>query len=288
MLDSDLIGLQFLAEIVSYTLQPEQISGLREEFEKIDVDGTGEISLEAFKEALIANSDFSEEEIEATFDGIHVRNTDMSIRWHEFVAACLSQCDIDDRNIRLAFDRLDTDRKGYVTVQDLKAAIDYYGGSDSHDLQRMWINSVIDYKSEKEHMTFDDFYTLLKIENKQASSPKLPPRKSKGSLVRSVITQQESYEFLTCPVNDQYGQSKGFRSNSLGPLHDLDLSELLLDDKEFKVPTFKRRLTRDMQDFILEASKSVDEDEQGTLRRRTSISGKQGLILRREDSSREQ
>ena len=260
----------------------------------------------AFKEALIANSDCSEEEIEATFVGIHVRNTDMSIRWHEFVAACLSQCDIDDRNIRLAFDRLDTDRKGYVTVQDLKAAIDYYGGSDSHDLQRMWINSVIDYKSEKEHMTFDDFYTLLKLENKHVMDrgcgslrpkhppPKLLPRKSKGSLVRSVITQQESYDFLTCPVHDQSGQSKGFRSNSLGPLHDLDLSELLLDDKEstlitnMAIPTFKRRLTRDMQDFILEASKSVDEDEKGTLRRRTSITGKQGLILRREDSSREQ
>ena len=112
----------FLREIISFTLQPDQIAGLREEFEKIDVDGTGEISLKCFREALVANSGqhpLSEAEIEEIFAGMSIRNTDMSIRWHEFIAACLSQCHIDDRNIRLAFDRLDTERKGHITLQGM-------------------------------------------------------------------------------------------------------------------------------------------------------------------------
>ena len=58
----------------------------------------------------------SEQEVEEIFESIKlpVRKGERTIRWHEFLAACLSRAKIDDRNLRLAFDRLDTDRKGYV------------------------------------------------------------------------------------------------------------------------------------------------------------------------------
>lgn len=139
---------KFLCEVLSFTLQPEQLGLLRVEFEKLDVSGKGEISLDGFRTALLERSDefpMTDAEIEGIFNGLHVRNRDITIRWHEFIAACLGQCQIDDRNIRLAFDRIDTQHKGYVTLDDLKSIMDFYG-SDRGDLQHMWINHVLDYK----------------------------------------------------------------------------------------------------------------------------------------------
>lgn len=111
---------KILSEVLSFTLLPEQIVDLRAEFEKIDTDGDGEISLQSLKKVLMENAEagslgaLTEQEIEDIFDAIRIRKSDPTIRWHEFLAAGLSQAKIDDRNLRLAFDRLDAERKGYV------------------------------------------------------------------------------------------------------------------------------------------------------------------------------
>jgi calcium-dependent protein kinase len=109
---------KILSEVLSFTLLPDQIVDLRAEFEKIDTNGDGEISLQALKQVLMQNAEagslgaLTEQEIEDVFDAIRIRKSDPTIRWHEFLAAGLSQAKIDDRNLRLAFDRLDVDRKG--------------------------------------------------------------------------------------------------------------------------------------------------------------------------------
>jgi calcium-dependent protein kinase len=109
---------KILSEVLSFTLLPDQIVDLRAEFEKIDTNGDGEISLQALKQVLMQNAEagslgaLTEQEIEDVFDAIRIRKSEPTIRWHEFLAAGLSQAKIDDRNLRLAFDRLDSDRKG--------------------------------------------------------------------------------------------------------------------------------------------------------------------------------
>jgi calcium-dependent protein kinase len=109
---------KLISEVLSFTLVPEQIVELRKEFEKMDTNGDGEISLESLKLILLSSAEagelgaLTEEEVEALFDSIRVRKTDTTIRWHEFLAAGLSQARVDDRNLRLAFDRMDSDRKG--------------------------------------------------------------------------------------------------------------------------------------------------------------------------------
>lgn len=58
-----------------------------------------------------------------------------SIHWHDFIAAGLSQCQVDDRNLRLAFDRLDPDHKGYITFEnviDLMGELKLIIGDDGH------------------------------------------------------------------------------------------------------------------------------------------------------------
>jgi calcium-dependent protein kinase len=111
---------KFLCEILSFTLLPEQIVGLRKEFERVDTEGDGEISFAALKQVLKDSAEegalgaLTEDEVEGIFNALRVRKTEKRIRWHEFIAAGLSQCSFDERNLRLAFDRLDFDRKGYV------------------------------------------------------------------------------------------------------------------------------------------------------------------------------
>lgn len=109
---------KFLCEVLSFTLLPEQIVGLRQEFERVDTEGDGEISFSALKSVLKDSAEdgalgaLTEEEVESIFDALRLRKTETKIRWHEFIAAGLSQCTFDERNLRLAFDRLDYDRKG--------------------------------------------------------------------------------------------------------------------------------------------------------------------------------
>lgn len=109
---------KLLSEVLSFTLLPHQIKDLRKEFEKMDTDGSGEISLSALKQVLLTNAGagslgaLKEEEVEDIFDAMRVSKTETRIHWHEFIAAGLSQCQVDDRNLRLAFDRLDSDHKG--------------------------------------------------------------------------------------------------------------------------------------------------------------------------------
>ena len=109
---------RLLHEVLSFTLLPEQIVELREEFMKIDSEGDGQITLAAMKEVLMNSAGvgglggLTEDEVEDIFNALKVNKHDSTIRWHEFIAAGLSQCQVDDRNLQLAFDRLDTDRKG--------------------------------------------------------------------------------------------------------------------------------------------------------------------------------
>ena len=108
---------KLLSEILSYTLLPEQMSGLRSEFAKIDKTGSGVITLEALKSVLKHGAKESswfltEKNIEEIFDSISMSKKEPTIRWHEFVAAGLSMARYDDRNMRLAFERLDTKKRG--------------------------------------------------------------------------------------------------------------------------------------------------------------------------------
>jgi calcium-dependent protein kinase len=113
---------KLLCEVLSFTLLPDQIKDLRREFEKMDTDGSGEISLSALKQVLMTNAGagslgaLTEEEVTDIFNAMRVRKTETRIHWHEFIAAGLSQCQVDDRNLRLAFERLDSDHKGVSAI----------------------------------------------------------------------------------------------------------------------------------------------------------------------------
>lgn len=84
---------KLLSEVLSFTLLPDQIKELRKEFEKMDTDGSGEISLAGLKQVLVTNAGagslgaLTEEEVEDIFNAMRVNKAETRIHWHEFIAA---------------------------------------------------------------------------------------------------------------------------------------------------------------------------------------------------------
>ena len=186
---------KLLSEVLSFTLLPEQIVDLRKEFEKLDSHGDGEITLGSLKRILIQNAEvgalgaLTEKEVEEIFDSIKlpVRKAETTIRWHEFLAASLSQAKVDDRNLRLAFDRLDTQRKGFITFDDLS---DILGNTTDYEaLEKIWDESLRELNSRLDRITLDDFKKIMKGRPKEGmtaflrSSPGLVPALSDPELL---------------------------------------------------------------------------------------------------------
>jgi len=166
---------KLLCEVLSFTLIPEQIQELRKEFEKMDVDGSGEISFAALKSVLLASAGsgslgvLTEEEIQDIFNAMRVRKTETKVHWHEFIAAGLSLCNYDDRNLRLAFDRLDQTHKGYIDFDDI---LDIMGSDclgQEAEYRRIFYDSLMDIRSKNFTLSYKDFLLLMKGQRRDPS-----------------------------------------------------------------------------------------------------------------------
>jgi len=164
---------KLLSEVLSFTLLPDQIKDLRKEFEIMDTDGTGEISLDNLKQVLVSNAEagslgaLTEEEVVDIFNAMRVNKEETTIHWHEFIAAGLTQCRVDDRNLRLAFDRLDSDHKGYITLNDI---VNLVGSDDvaNEQMREMWTESMNNVGSTQQHITYDHFLLIMKGQTEKA------------------------------------------------------------------------------------------------------------------------
>lgn len=172
---------KLLCEVLSFTLIPDQIQGLRKEFEKMDTDGSGEISLAALKAVLLGNAAqgslgaLTEKEVEDIFNAMRVSKTETTIHWHEFIAAGLSHCKVDERNLRLAFDRLDSDHTGYITFENF---MDLIGNGAEHSeeaLRDMWGEASM--SNTDAHITYEDFLLLMKGQTKPSQPKVVQPKK---------------------------------------------------------------------------------------------------------------
>eukprot|EP00581_Thalassiosira_minuscula_P016918 CAMPEP_0183712476 /NCGR_PEP_ID=MMETSP0737-20130205/7589_1 /TAXON_ID=385413 /ORGANISM="Thalassiosira miniscula, Strain CCMP1093" /LENGTH=1146 /DNA_ID=CAMNT_0025941093 /DNA_START=245 /DNA_END=3681 /DNA_ORIENTATION=+ len=157
---------KLLCEVLSFTLLPEQIQGLRKEFEKYDQEGTGEITLSTLKKVLIGNAStgslggLTEEEVVDIFNAMRVRKGETSIHWHDFIAAGLSQCQVDDRNLRLAFERLDQEHKGYITFENVMDLMGDDTFENEDQMLNMWAESMKDVNLRI--INYEDFVLLMK------------------------------------------------------------------------------------------------------------------------------
>jgi len=165
---------KLLSEVLSFTLLPDQIKDLRKEFEIVDTDGTGEITLDNLRKVLVSNAEagslgaLTEEEVVDIFNAMRVNKEETTIHWHEFIAAGLTQCRVDDRNLRLAFDRLDSDHKGYITLNDIVNLVGSNDMASELEMREMWTESMENVGSTQQHITYDHFLLIMKGQTEKA------------------------------------------------------------------------------------------------------------------------
>lgn len=248
---------KLLSEVLSFTLLPEQIKDLRGEFEKIDTECSGEISLTDLKRVLMKNAEagalgaLTEQEIEEIFDAMRVSKSDPKIRWHEFIAAGLSQCNVDERNLKLAFDRIDIDDKGYITLEDLRAMLgsDSFAGDES--LNAIWSDGLCQCSGcDDKHINYEDFRSIMK-----GQVPEAPgiPRPSPGLGPRILSARKRSGSLPPGPL--------GSSSSSLPPV---DESAKLDESKtSFVTPgrSYERQRSHSMKEKRADRWVNYDDDD---------------------------
>lgn len=158
---------KLLCEVIGFTLLPEQMALLRNDFEKLDVEQTGEISLGGLKRVLIANAEngllgsYDEREVVEIFNALRLHDSDTTIHWHHFLAAGLSELPVDERNHMLAFDKIDQERKGYITVEDImKICPEKLKATRSHSIEGEW--SALCRTGSR--IQYEDFVKIVEIE----------------------------------------------------------------------------------------------------------------------------
>ncbi|CAM9231422.1 unnamed protein product [Discosporangium mesarthrocarpum] len=112
-------------EMVARSLDSEQIKLLEHEFIKADRDGSGTISLEELETVLSTQPKLSRADIRAIFESVDL-DKNGELQFNDFLAATLGRRDLDERRMRLAFDRLDFDHSGKISAADISLIV----GSD--------------------------------------------------------------------------------------------------------------------------------------------------------------
>ncbi|KAL3844982.1 hypothetical protein ACJIZ3_002385 [Penstemon smallii] len=129
---------QFALRALAGTLDEEDLANLRDQFDAIDVDKNGAISLEEMRQALAKDlpwkmKDSRVLEILQAIDG----NTDGLVDFSEFVAATLHVHQLEEHYSekwqqwsQAAFEKFDVDRDGFITPEELKLHTGLRGSID--------------------------------------------------------------------------------------------------------------------------------------------------------------
>jgi calcium-dependent protein kinase len=106
--------------VIAYKSSASEIGWLRSTFNKFDSLQNGEISLEEFTQALSNVYEYTIEEMEALFMGMDIDGTGL-VHYTEFLAATIeAHGAIAEDRIAEAFDRIDSDDTGYITMENRK------------------------------------------------------------------------------------------------------------------------------------------------------------------------
>ncbi|KAK9285354.1 hypothetical protein L1049_024545 [Liquidambar formosana] len=129
---------QFALRALASTLDEEELADLRDQFDAIDVDRNGSISLDEMRQALAKDLPWKMKEprvleILQAIDS----NTDGLVDFTEFVAATLHVHQLEEHDSekwqqrsQAAFEKFDVDRDGYITPEELKMHTGLRGSID--------------------------------------------------------------------------------------------------------------------------------------------------------------
>jgi Ca2+-binding EF-hand superfamily protein len=141
--------------VIAHKSSDDEIGFLQQLFQdRFDLKEDGVISLEEFKEALSVYS-YTDNELETIFYDVDIDGGDC-LSYSEFLAATIEvHGPIEEDRVAEAFDRLDNDDTGYITVSNLT---DFLGD----DVPREFIDEIIDEAdvSHDHRIDYDEFLRL--------------------------------------------------------------------------------------------------------------------------------
>lgn len=110
-------------KMMAWSLSNEERSLVRQHFVALDQNKQGTVTLAELKAVLVEKFQISEEETLQIFQALD-SNSDEEIRYSDFLAAMVNtQIVMHDDLLRVAFQKFDTDRSGYITVDNLKQVL---------------------------------------------------------------------------------------------------------------------------------------------------------------------
>ncbi|KAI6671489.1 hypothetical protein NL676_006374 [Syzygium grande] len=129
---------QFALRALASTLDEEELADLKDQFDAIDVDKNGSISLEEMRQALAKDLPWKlkEPRVLEILQAID-SNTDGLVDFHEFVAATIHVHQLEEHNSekwqqrsQIAFEKFDLDGDGYITPEELRMHTGLKGSID--------------------------------------------------------------------------------------------------------------------------------------------------------------
>eukprot|EP01054_Gregarina_sp_Poly1_P004674 Gregarina_sp_Poly_1__4673@NODE_2498_length_2057_cov_137_763317_g1587_i0_p1_GENE_NODE_2498_length_2057_cov_137_763317_g1587_i0NODE_2498_length_2057_cov_137_763317_g1587_i0_p1_ORF_typecomplete_len552_score90_59Pkinase/PF00069_25/1_9e70Pkinase_Tyr/PF07714_17/5_2e41EFhand_7/PF13499_6/1_6e10EFhand_7/PF13499_6/0_0022Kinaselike/PF14531_6/1_5e12EFhand_6/PF13405_6/0_0014EFhand_6/PF13405_6/1_5e02EFhand_6/PF13405_6/0_00021EFhand_11/PF08976_11/2_4e07EFhand_11/PF08976_11/0_83Kdo/PF06293_14/5_3e10EFhand_8/PF1 len=109
--------------LVAFSFSNDEVQDLYKEFKKLDKDRTGAIRLDQLVKALTQHLNMSDKEAIKVFEKID-QTGNREVQYTEFLAATLhAKMLTDEVWMREAFDRLDVDHSGGISVEDLRMVL---------------------------------------------------------------------------------------------------------------------------------------------------------------------
>ena len=111
-------------KIIATAMPADEIAGLRQIFESIDVDKSGAITAQELQEGLMKKgTSLKPEDVESLIEMIDIDSTG-TIEYEEFLAATISRQQMEkEENLRTAFAHFDTNGDGIISVEEMRQAM---------------------------------------------------------------------------------------------------------------------------------------------------------------------
>ena len=189
---------QVVMGAVAFTLTPNQIADLKEEFHAIDTDHSGTISMKELRESMATVRGLKDDsKLHDLIKGIDI-NSDFEINYNDFVAAAMvKRISIDEDRLHLAFEALDVDEKGYLDYDSIKQAVG--GDIPESEINNMLTSIDEDGDGKIDYKEFMHFWKKMMVQQKVSPTKRLQTAAKKltkslsmfKSLKKSVVSHKE-------------------------------------------------------------------------------------------------
>ncbi|KFK35914.1 hypothetical protein AALP_AA4G052700 [Arabis alpina] len=152
-------------KVIAENIDTEEIQGLKAMFANIDTDNSGTITYEELKEGLAKlGSKLTETEVKQLMDAADVDGNG-SIDYIEFITATMHRHRLEsNENLDKAFQHFDKDGSGYITIDELEAALKEYGMGDDTTIKE--ILSDVDADNDG-RINYEEFCAMMRSGNPQ-------------------------------------------------------------------------------------------------------------------------